>query len=200
MARQKPTAAGEHTYNVLLQPEPEGGYTVICPSLPGLVTCGETLEEARAMAAEAIEAYLESLQIDGEPIPESDVAEPGVLAEAARVRLGRGRGAGSPRPEVAPRSLPSSGAASTCSTCNGATTCSDVLRGQASAWSSPFTARICRPGRSEASSSRRASRRRSSWTSSKRTLQPPGRDSSRSSRAVTVEVEMGRTVAALTGC
>ena len=66
MARQKAIQASEHTYNVLLQPEPEGGYTVTCPSLPGLVTYGETLEEARAMAAEAIEAYLESQQIDGE--------------------------------------------------------------------------------------------------------------------------------------
>ncbi len=56
-----------------------------CPSLPGLVTYGETLEEARAMAAEAIGAYLESLQIDGEPLPESDVVEPGVHVEPVRV-------------------------------------------------------------------------------------------------------------------
>ncbi len=84
MARQKFIAASEHTYNVLLQPEPEGGYTVTCPS-PGLVSYGESLEEARAMAAEAIGAYLESLQIDGEPIPESDVVEPGVHVEPVRV-------------------------------------------------------------------------------------------------------------------
>jgi antitoxin HicB len=43
MAHRKPVAGAEHTYNVLLQPEPEGGYTVTCPSLPGLVTYGETL-------------------------------------------------------------------------------------------------------------------------------------------------------------
>jgi predicted RNase H-like HicB family nuclease len=90
MARRKPVAAAEHTYNILLQPEPEGGYTVTCPSLPGLVTYGETLEEARAMAAEAIEAYLESLQVDDEPIPESDVVEPRPLIEPVRVRLGQG--------------------------------------------------------------------------------------------------------------
>ena len=42
MARQKAIAASAHSYNVLLQPEPEGGYTVTCPSLPGLVTYGET--------------------------------------------------------------------------------------------------------------------------------------------------------------
>jgi predicted RNase H-like HicB family nuclease len=39
MARRKPITAAEHAYNILLQPEPEGGgYTVTCPSLLGLVT------------------------------------------------------------------------------------------------------------------------------------------------------------------
>jgi predicted RNase H-like HicB family nuclease len=35
-----------------------------------LVTEGDTLEEARAMAKDAIRAYLESLRKDGLPIPE----------------------------------------------------------------------------------------------------------------------------------
>lgn len=65
-------SAAAHTYTVLLQPEPEGGYTVTCPALPGLVTYGGSLEEARAMAADAIKGYLECLREDGEPIPESD--------------------------------------------------------------------------------------------------------------------------------
>jgi len=56
-------------YTVLFEPAEEGGYIVTCPALPGLVTEGDTLEEARAMAADAIRAYLESLQRDGEPIP-----------------------------------------------------------------------------------------------------------------------------------
>ena len=45
------------------------GYTVTVPALPGLVTAGRTLEEAKAMAREAIECHLESLRKDGEPIP-----------------------------------------------------------------------------------------------------------------------------------
>lgn len=73
MKRSEPITAHEFTYTVLLQPEPEGGFTVTCPSLPGLVTYGATLDEARAMAGEAIECYLESLLKDGEPLPESDV-------------------------------------------------------------------------------------------------------------------------------
>jgi antitoxin HicB len=43
---------------------------VTCPALPGLVTYGQSLEEARAMAADAIRGYIECLREDGEPIPE----------------------------------------------------------------------------------------------------------------------------------
>jgi predicted RNase H-like HicB family nuclease len=42
---------------------------VTCPALPGLVTEGDTLKEARAMARDAIRAYLESLRKDRLPIP-----------------------------------------------------------------------------------------------------------------------------------
>jgi antitoxin HicB len=90
MARRKPASPEEYTYNVLIQPEPEGGYTITCPSLPGLVTYGETLEEARTMAVEAIEAYLESLLVEDEPIPDTAVVEPRPLVEPVRVRLGHG--------------------------------------------------------------------------------------------------------------
>lgn len=57
------------SYRILLRREPEGGYTVIVPSLPGCVTYGETIEEAIAMAKEAIELYVESLREHGEEIP-----------------------------------------------------------------------------------------------------------------------------------
>jgi predicted RNase H-like HicB family nuclease len=53
----------------LFEPAEEGGYVVTCPALPGLVTEGNTLEEARDMAADAIRGYLESLAKDGLPIP-----------------------------------------------------------------------------------------------------------------------------------
>ena len=57
------------SYRVLLRKEPEGGYTVIVPSLPGCVTYGDTVEEAIEMAREAIELYIESLKAHGEEIP-----------------------------------------------------------------------------------------------------------------------------------
>ena len=56
-------------YSILLRKEPEGGYTVMVPSLPGCVTYGETIEEAIDMAKEAIEIYIESLKEHGEIIP-----------------------------------------------------------------------------------------------------------------------------------
>jgi predicted RNase H-like HicB family nuclease len=57
------------SYRVLLTEEPEGGYTVIVPMLPGCVTYGNTIDEAKAMAKEAIELYIESLEAHGEAVP-----------------------------------------------------------------------------------------------------------------------------------
>lgn len=56
-------------YTVVFEPQPEGGYTVHVPALPGCITEGDTLEEARDMARDAIRAYCESLIADGEEIP-----------------------------------------------------------------------------------------------------------------------------------
>jgi len=58
-----------YNFTVLFEPAEEGGYVVRCPALPGLVTEGHTLEQARAMVEHAIRAYLESLYKDGLPIP-----------------------------------------------------------------------------------------------------------------------------------
>jgi len=57
------------SYRVLLRKEPEGGYTVIVPSLPGCVTYGGTIDEAISMAKDAIGLYLESLKAHRERIP-----------------------------------------------------------------------------------------------------------------------------------
>jgi len=57
------------SYRILLREEPEGGYTVTVPTLPGCITYGETITEAIAMAREAIQLYLESLVAHGDEIP-----------------------------------------------------------------------------------------------------------------------------------
>lgn len=60
----------DRQYTIILHPDPEGGYTVTVPVLPGCVTQGETLEEAIVMAKDAIQLYIESLIADGESVPE----------------------------------------------------------------------------------------------------------------------------------
>ena len=70
-------------YTVIMTPDETGGYVVTCPALPGLVTEGDTLEEAREMAAEAILCYIEGLEKDGEPLP----ADIDIIAEAVTVEV-----------------------------------------------------------------------------------------------------------------
>jgi predicted RNase H-like HicB family nuclease len=45
-------------------------YGVYVPDLPGCVAVGETIEEAKQLIQEAIAFHLESLQEEGDPIPE----------------------------------------------------------------------------------------------------------------------------------
>ena len=61
-------------YTAVFEEAPEGGYVVHVPSL-GCVTEGETFEEAKAMAVDAIQCLLASLKKHGEPIPEEGPVE-----------------------------------------------------------------------------------------------------------------------------
>jgi antitoxin HicB len=63
-------AMSQLTYRILLTKEPEGGFTVNVPALPGCVTFGENIEHAMAMAREAIELYVETLQAEGDLVPD----------------------------------------------------------------------------------------------------------------------------------
>jgi antitoxin HicB len=60
-------------YTINLRPEPEGGYTVLVPALPEVVTYGETEQEALQMAREAIELALGVRRDDGDDIPDDVV-------------------------------------------------------------------------------------------------------------------------------
>jgi predicted RNase H-like HicB family nuclease len=59
----------EREFDLVMVAEPEGGYSVFVPELPSVATQGETIDEARANAQEAIEGYLEVMREDGLPIP-----------------------------------------------------------------------------------------------------------------------------------
>jgi len=59
-----------HRFTIVIEPDETGGYYAFCPALPGCYSQGETLEETRGNAREAIQCHLESLIKDGEPLPE----------------------------------------------------------------------------------------------------------------------------------
>lgn len=50
---------GPLSYRIVLRKEPEGGYIVLVPVLPGCVTCGKTVEEAIEMAKDSIVGYID---------------------------------------------------------------------------------------------------------------------------------------------
>ena len=58
-----------YTYTVLFEPAIEGGYTVTVPLLAGVITEGETLDQARTRVREAIAGYLKVLRKHGERVP-----------------------------------------------------------------------------------------------------------------------------------
>lgn len=71
IARKKRTVTARqvHEYTAIFEPAEEGGYVVTVPALPGLHTEGDTFEEARIMAEDAIRGYLKCLCEDDEEIP-----------------------------------------------------------------------------------------------------------------------------------
>ena len=59
----------KHTYAIILEPQPEGGFVVSVPALPEVVTEGDSEAEAITMAREAIELALTHRRAKGIEIP-----------------------------------------------------------------------------------------------------------------------------------
>jgi antitoxin HicB len=57
-------------FKVLLEAGETGGYVVVCPSLPGCYSQGETVEEAMKNIEEAILLCLEDMQAHREMLSE----------------------------------------------------------------------------------------------------------------------------------
>ncbi len=87
MAIQETVATTEYTFTAVFEPAEEGGYVVTFPAIPGLVTEGDTLDEARAMAADALQGYLEILREDGRPLPVEEENERKLVRERVTARL-----------------------------------------------------------------------------------------------------------------
>jgi predicted RNase H-like HicB family nuclease len=71
-------------FTVVLQPEADGGYSVVCPAIPGCVSQGDTLNEALANIRQAILLCLEVRNEQGQPAP-SETLE--IVAEEIRACL-----------------------------------------------------------------------------------------------------------------
>jgi antitoxin HicB len=60
--------SGTLDFTVVLEPQPEGGFTVSVPALPEVVTEGESEAEALQMAQEAIRLVLDYRRDQGLPL------------------------------------------------------------------------------------------------------------------------------------
>ena len=72
----------KRTYLGLVHKETDSDYGVSFPDLPGCITAGRTIEEAREMAAEGLALHLEGLAGDGDDIPAPSSAD-AVIAHSA---------------------------------------------------------------------------------------------------------------------
>ncbi len=77
----------EYGYRVIYEPLTEGGFQVIVPALPGIVTYGRTIEEAREMAQDAISCHLQGLIKDDEEIPKDPFASGPPLIEELKIAV-----------------------------------------------------------------------------------------------------------------
>ncbi|MBI4731595.1 MAG: type II toxin-antitoxin system HicB family antitoxin [Chloroflexi bacterium] len=82
--------AATYKLPLVLDPQPEGGYTVTCPLLPELITEGDTVQEALNNASDALTAVIEAYQDLGKPIPA--VLQHAIVSAYPRQRHLAGRG------------------------------------------------------------------------------------------------------------
>jgi len=71
-------------FTVILSPEAGGGYSVVCPAVPGCVSEGDSLDDALDNIREAILLCLEVRNESSQPLPDET---PEVVAEEIRACL-----------------------------------------------------------------------------------------------------------------
>jgi predicted RNase H-like HicB family nuclease len=69
------------SYIALIHKDADSDYGVSFPDLPGCISAGSTLDEARTMATEALGLHLEGLNQDGDPFPVPSSLE-SIMADA----------------------------------------------------------------------------------------------------------------------
>jgi predicted RNase H-like HicB family nuclease len=89
MKREETILTQYAQYLCTFRPNPEGGYAVRCPAFPGLISSGKDLEEARAMAREALELCIEAYRQQGWALPAFDAVPRKTIKELIPVKLAR---------------------------------------------------------------------------------------------------------------
>jgi antitoxin HicB len=77
---------------LVLEPQPEGGYTITCPVIPNLVTEADTLEDVSANVADALTALIELCHDLGKPLPAVPTLDAAARADGLRIRRQRSTG------------------------------------------------------------------------------------------------------------
>ena len=77
----------EYAYRVIYERVEEGGYQVIFPAIPEIITYGRTLEEAREMAQDALACHIQSLRDDGEEIPKDPFLKEKPVVEEMKIAV-----------------------------------------------------------------------------------------------------------------
>jgi predicted RNase H-like HicB family nuclease len=89
MKRDEAISTINAQYVCTFRPAEGGGYSVRCAAFPGLITDGETLEEARHNAREALELCIEVYLEKGWPLPPSEDDPRKTIKEMVPVKLAR---------------------------------------------------------------------------------------------------------------
>ena len=56
-------------YVVVIEKADDGSFSAYVPDLPGCVSCGDSVREARQVIEEAVRLHIASLRAHGEPVP-----------------------------------------------------------------------------------------------------------------------------------
>jgi predicted RNase H-like HicB family nuclease len=81
------TQSMEYGFTVVYKRLTEGGYQVIVPVFPEIVTYAPSLAEAREMAADAVRCHVEGLRKDGLEIPQDPFSTDEPVVEELTVSI-----------------------------------------------------------------------------------------------------------------
>jgi predicted RNase H-like HicB family nuclease len=81
------TNGGQYGFTVVYKRLAEGGFQVIVPAFPEVITYAPTMAEAREMAADAVRCHIAGLLKDGQAIPQDPFSTDEPVVEELKVSL-----------------------------------------------------------------------------------------------------------------